>query len=488
VGITFAISLIFLTNAYDEYLVPSLGRLLNADFSSLAMPGARYYLIFPRVWELLLGALSCLIVYRLYSRGRVEQIGMSSMLAQTTAIFLVGVVVFSFVFIEETMAWPRMITLLPMLATAGLLGLLHLYGAECLPRALNLRPLHIVGRSSYSLYLWHWPVLGMLIYTNSDFGVWWLDYVVYFALIAILTAVTYLFIEQRRHSIRPPHAWLILALFSSFSLIASQLDRSEDRFPSEIRTILETGAFSEGSRLCTEAPTQRFFVLWGDSHSQMLAQVAARVAVNAGFQLVHLKGSLADDKKRFLELSGSPLFAGTIMVSRWSMYAVGFPADDPEETGTRYLPLNGKSAKDRAEGGEHFRALLRRFLADINGKPTLLLLEVPRYPFFPKKELVMDWAGLKLRPLPRKTIAEHRSEQQETREMIQTIAAEYPAVRLADPADSLCADGICVWHIGWELFYKDDDHLSVYGSERLVPIFKKFFDDADGSKRPESAY
>jgi hypothetical protein len=112
----------------------------------------------------------------------------------------------------------------------------------------------------------------------------------------------------------------------------------------------------------------------------------------------------------------------------------------------------------------------------------LLLLEVPRYPFFPKKELVMDWAGLKLRPLPRKTIAEHRSEQHETREMIQTISAEYPAVRLADPTDILCADGTCVWHKGWGLFYKDDDHLSVYGSERLVPIFRNFIVDAGGSK------
>jgi peptidoglycan/LPS O-acetylase OafA/YrhL len=484
IGIIFSISLISLTNAYEEYLVPSLGLLLNADFSGQALQGARYYLIFPRVWQLLLGALACLLVYRLYSRGRVEQIGMSSMLAQTITIFLGGVVLLSFVFIEETMAWPRMIALLPMLATAGLLGLLHLYGAECLPRALNSRPLNIVGRSSYSLYLWHWPVLGMLIYTNSDFGVCWLDYVVYFALIAILTAVTYLFVEQRRHSMRPLHAWIILAIFSSLSLIASQLDRSEQGFPSEIRTVLETGAYSEGCKLCTESPTQRFVLLWGDSHSQMLAQAAARSAADFGFQVVHIKSSLADDRARLIELTGSPLFAGTIMASRWSMYAVGFPPDEPEETGTRYLPLDGNAAKNPTEAGKNFRTLLNRFLTDISVKPTLLLLEVPRYPFFPKKELVMDWAGLKLRPLPSKTTAEHSREQKETRKMIQVIAAEFATVHLADPAEILCADGACVWHIGWKLLYKDDDHLSVYGSERLTPIFKNFFVDAGGQRSP----
>ncbi len=51
------------------------------------------------------------------------------------------------------------------------------------------------------------------------------------------------------------------------------------------------------------------------------------------------------------------------------MYAVGFPIDEPEETGTRYLPLDGKPAKDHLEAKEHFIENLRRFFADLNGKP-----------------------------------------------------------------------------------------------------------------------
>jgi peptidoglycan/LPS O-acetylase OafA/YrhL len=111
-GIIFAISLTFLTNAYELYLVSSLGRLLNADFLGHSLQGARYYLIFPRAWQLLLGAVACLLVYRLYSKGRAEQISVSLPLARLIAIGGGGVLVFSFVFIEETMAWPRMIALL----------------------------------------------------------------------------------------------------------------------------------------------------------------------------------------------------------------------------------------------------------------------------------------------------------------------------------------------------------------------------------------
>jgi hypothetical protein len=169
----------------------------------------------------------------------------------------------------------------------------------------------------------------MLTYTNSDFGAWWLDYFVYFVLIGVLTTGTYLLIEQRRYRMRPHHAWIILATFVGVSMLASQLERSREGVPTEIRTILETGAYSDRCEICVETPTQRFFALWGDSHSQMLAKTAARVAADAGFQLVHLKGTLADDRKRLIELSGSPLFVGTIMASRWSMYAVGFPVDEP---------------------------------------------------------------------------------------------------------------------------------------------------------------
>jgi hypothetical protein len=93
----------------------------------------------------------------------------------------------------------------------------------------------------------------------------------------------------------------------------------------------------------------------------------------------------------------------------------------------------------------------------------------------PKKELIMNWVGLKLRPIPVKGIEDHRVEQIETRKILEMISAENPASRLLDPAEIFCFDGACVWHEGWHLLYKDDDHLSIYGSEKLSPLFKEFF-------------
>jgi peptidoglycan/LPS O-acetylase OafA/YrhL len=480
-GAIFLTSFIFLINPYERYVIPLLERLLTADLSGYRLQGARYYLIFTRAWQLFLGALACLFVCRIYSQIYSQRV-ISTILIQSIVVICLGVIFFSFVFIEETMAWPRLIALVPAIATTCLLVFFHIYGRACLPSLFNPPLLHTLGKCSFSLYLWHWPILGMMKYTNSDFGFWWWDYIVYFALIGFLTAITYLFIEQQRYKIRPIHALIILVFFTSFSYLASHFQPNREGLPIEIQTILQTSAYSSECEKCVQIPSQPFFVLWGDSHSQMLAKVISNVAVNAGYQLVHLKGSLADDRNRLIELKASPLFFGTIVASRWSMYAVGFPKDEPQETGNRYLPLDGNHAKNRTEAGEYFREHLRRFLADLAGKPMLFILEVPRYPFLPKKELIMDFVGVKFRPLPIKTLKEHYVEQKETREIITTLIADYPNVRLADPADILCSDNLCIWRIGWKLLYMDDDHLSVYGSEKLEPLIKNFFDEFVNSR------
>ena len=478
IGAVFIAALTLLTDVYEASLGPALARLLSSDLTGNALWGARYYLIFTRAWELLLGALTCVAAYRLHTRGLMGRFYLSAILVKTVSIFSLCLLILSFWYVKETMSWPGVLTLAPTLATASLLFLMHLYGPGALPSIVNVRPIHTVGRTSYSLYLWHWPVLGVLLYTNSDFGISIIDYVVYFAVVACLTFITYLLVEKQRHRLSKWHAWVILLTFSGLSLAASQLEHRPKDMPKEIKTVLETGAYAEECRSCVNIPTKPFIVLWGDSHSQMLVQTVEKASLKKGLQLVHIKGSLADDREWLIKLSDLPLFVGMIVASRWSMYAVGFPGNEPEEKGTRYLPLEGEFPVNSKEGRYNFQIHLKRFFSDFDGKPLLFVLEVPRYPFFPKKELIMEWAGYRLRPLPVKTLAAHRIEQEETRSIILQVSAQYPSARIADPANILCDGGTCVWHEGWQLLYKDDDHLSVHGAERLQPLVMEFLKDA----------
>jgi peptidoglycan/LPS O-acetylase OafA/YrhL len=64
----------------------------------------------------------------------------------------------TFLFFGDTMQTPGRSTLLPVLGTM-LLILGGFNQGALLTRALSIRPLTWIGDLSYSIYLWHWPLI-----------------------------------------------------------------------------------------------------------------------------------------------------------------------------------------------------------------------------------------------------------------------------------------------------------------------------------------
>jgi peptidoglycan/LPS O-acetylase OafA/YrhL len=105
--------------------------------------------------------------------------------------------------------WPPRIPLSIVLPLQGLASVATLAGALLAPTsrpatALASRPLVVVGRVSYGIYLWHWPVFVLL--TPSRLGTGWLaTTIVRLALLALLVTVSWLVVEHPvRHGIRFP--------------------------------------------------------------------------------------------------------------------------------------------------------------------------------------------------------------------------------------------------------------------------------------------
>ena len=148
-----------------------------------------------RAWELALGALIAASTYRLEKLPK-------------PILAIAGwcggaLLIFSAVTLKQSDPFPGPYALLPTLATALLLTAGLAYSAKkrkltllYLPvAALTLLPLRYLGKISYSLYLWHWPILILAAYQYKD-GLSLTQRAALAALSIILAAVTYHIIEN----------------------------------------------------------------------------------------------------------------------------------------------------------------------------------------------------------------------------------------------------------------------------------------------------
>ncbi len=147
-------------------LLTALGSFIYAEvlLSNQMIPSnatKAFYLLAPRAWELLLGmALVMMPAVKLKECW-------SKLLAAVGLVLVMA----SYVLLGEATTFPGM----GALASTFGACLLIRYGAPgILGRVLSSRPVVGIGRISYSLYLWHWPVIVYINYFTEDSPAWWL--------------------------------------------------------------------------------------------------------------------------------------------------------------------------------------------------------------------------------------------------------------------------------------------------------------------------
>jgi peptidoglycan/LPS O-acetylase OafA/YrhL len=164
-----------------------------------ANPAAAYFSTPARAWELAVGAVTALVARRVAS-------GLDATARGLVAATGLGAIAVACVEHGAGTAFPGWAAVGPVVGTA----LLLLAGAgghdrEPLPiRALSVRPMRIVGDWSYSLYLWHWPLLVIPeVRLGRDLGVPLTVLMV--GLTFALAALTYRFVETPfRNPVRMP--------------------------------------------------------------------------------------------------------------------------------------------------------------------------------------------------------------------------------------------------------------------------------------------
>jgi peptidoglycan/LPS O-acetylase OafA/YrhL len=112
-------------------------------------PSATFFLLPTRAWELMIGG------FLAAAPGRQVT---SRWVNETAAWAGLGLILFSIFFYTKETRFPGLAAMPPCLG-AALIIFSGRTGATLISRGLVVRPVVFIGLISYSLYLWHWPVL-----------------------------------------------------------------------------------------------------------------------------------------------------------------------------------------------------------------------------------------------------------------------------------------------------------------------------------------
>jgi peptidoglycan/LPS O-acetylase OafA/YrhL len=264
-----------------KHLVLMLGSLCVLSLVTCVVltslkPVWAFYLLPTRGWELLVGGLLAVL-----ASGVTTEPG--TRWPRLLSASSLGLIALSFLLIHEGNHFPSYWALLPVMGTVGVL--MPAFGSGGISeRLLAATPLVLVGRISYSLYLWHWPVFSLV-----DYKMYLASEPARFALkisMSFLAAVlSFCFIENparlslnsRRH-MPLAFASLVCALAICVPLgIAVRKANYISAEPSDV---------SRGGLVFNSKSKANSVILMGDSNGSMYGKVMKEICHDLGWNLV----------------------------------------------------------------------------------------------------------------------------------------------------------------------------------------------------------
>jgi len=279
-----------------------LGSVVAASFAGSAIlvrtdPTAAFYLPHSRAWELGLGALLALkAAPRLKAPWLTPLLGLIGLALIAGSMLKLG---------AET-PFPGVAALAPCLGAA-----LVIYAGEdggFVSRLLSWRPLAFVGLISYSLYLWHWPLIALTRIATGASNLSHLQQASIAGLSLILAALSWRFVEQPFRRMQTPRpvlfrrAGVAAAGLAAGAAAVIVTGGAPQRYPADVarlasfldypvRDSLRVGTCFIDSRYTANDfddarcllvhPGRRQIVLMGDSHAAHLWRALAHEARGA---------------------------------------------------------------------------------------------------------------------------------------------------------------------------------------------------------------
>jgi len=198
-------------------------------------PSAAYFSPFTRAWELALGGLVAV------SANRLQQVP-TAIAAGMTWLGMGAVLVAASVFGSET-AYPGSAVAVPVIGAALVISGGTASPAWGVESCLRLRPIQWLGLISYSLYLWHWPILTIAAERQGVSSLPRADNVLLMLLAVVLATLTYLLIENPIRHLRTLVArrWASIAAGGCLIVSSVAVTSAEAQIPNSALAAIRPG-------------------------------------------------------------------------------------------------------------------------------------------------------------------------------------------------------------------------------------------------------
>ena len=484
-------------------------------------PSATFYLVPTRAWELMSGSIIALGALPSISSGWKRSL---------TALFGLALIGYCFPFYNETTPFPGMTALVPVLGT-GMIIWSGMGGASHpVQKMLSAPPLVFIGLISYSLYLWHWPLV--VFWKYLMFRPWGLmDSAVVIVASMTMATLTWKFVEQPFRGVRPlvPERKKLFELSTTLMATAIAIGfviQVRDGMGGRIRYFYpETATVIDDAKNDTlwklhvdwEKKTEKIvrgavppvvgaqgvkpsFALVGDSHAIAMISALesrAKMAGKSGFiitksvapPLLGVSITLEPYDNGFDEASHNNAviefierhkeIQTVILTARWGMYIHGPWTEKGESIGRVNMVDNYGEYSGNQSQGTLLEVGLRRTLEKLHlmNRKVVLVSDVPEVGYDVPAAYFASALLPRLISLDdvRPTRQEYNGREHEANAILERMA-QLPGVTLIRPEKWMFdQQGRGTLMAGGKLLYVDDNHLSTAGALYLSPVFGELF-------------
>ncbi|MDG2020883.1 MAG: acyltransferase family protein [Phycisphaerales bacterium] len=502
---------------------PARGILIVGVISFLAglvltfvLPSIAFFFLPFRAWELMIGGW-------LAVRTEKTMPGKQAGIISGSGLILI---IASSLLLDVHVAFPGYWAVLPVMATA----LLILGGGgntTAVQKMLSIPAARLVGKASYSIYLWHWPIFAFMRYwygLNLD----WTLSVAGLSLSLILGFASWKFVEEpirkTRGSFKSAFSALVIAslLFSALAGYVAygggfpsrsiehqkwekladlnDLDKKfgDESFEDNAIQVLRVGG----------GPSRKpEFAIWGDSHAMALAAVVDEIAAAHKCQgiLVSRSGSpplvgvdnswaiegttlsLDEWSKESLQVLKASGIRHVMLVGRWAAYVNGIPNVMIPDLRIRPI-LPGEKGSPQSVFKDSLQATIQS-LEDA-GITTALLEQPPlQGDGIQRRTFIRSLWGVPLENERATSWEDHLDRQSDVSAAVSAVSAGGSLRVLKIRRERYEASGIPAVFSGDRPMYLDDDHLSAVGvrllfEEEIESWIKEICDPADQNLGP----